>query len=111
MRFVAALSTAVGVQAGPVTDTTLGGLPAKVFDLRNTINMDDCKVKPFDQWTFKNGPASSGNGTSSGPGDHQRIWIVDVGGTILLVNADMGDDSYPADTAELLDIVNSLQIE
>jgi hypothetical protein len=109
---VAALTHAVGVQAGPVTDTTVGGLPAKVFDLNNTINMDDCLENPFNQWTFKNGVGGSGgNGTSSGPDDHQRIWILDVGGTTILVNADEGDLSYPDDIREMLRVVDSLRFE
>ncbi|MFL5775672.1 MAG: hypothetical protein ACJ76W_05285 [Chloroflexota bacterium] len=110
-QVVDALTHAVGVQAGPVTDTTLGGLPAKVFELNNTIDEDGCLESPFNQWTFGDGSDSRGNGTSSGPDDHQRIWVLDVGGTTILVNADKGNLSYPDDIQEMLDIVEGLRFE
>jgi hypothetical protein len=107
-----AITHATSVQAGPVSDTQLGGLPAKTFDLTNTINMDDCRTSPFNQWTFRNGAGIAvGNGTSSGPGDHQRIWLLDVDGEILLVNADTGANDNPNDVSELFEIVDGLRFE
>ena len=108
---VAGLTHAVGVEAGPLEDTTLGGRPAKVFDLRNTIDMDQCRSKPFNQWSFRDeSGVGRGNGTSSG-GAHQRVWIVDVEGTVILIDADSGDDSFTEDVEELYQIVESIQFE
>ena len=111
-QVVDALTHAAGVQAGPVTDTTLGGLPARVFDLNNTIEQDTCLENPFNQWTFADGVGGSrGNGTSSGPDDHQRIWVLEVGGTAILVNADEGNLSYPDDIQEVLEVIDTLRFE
>jgi hypothetical protein len=109
--FVAAITHAVGVQAGAVSDSTLGGRPAKVFDLNNTIDGESCLQRPFSQWTFPYFTESRGNGTSFGPDVHQRIWILDVGGTTILVNADFGADAYPGDSQELLQVVDSIRFE
>ena len=105
------MTHAVGVEAGPIEDTTVGGLPAKVFDLHNTIDADECHSQPFSQWSFR-GPSGvgMGNGTSSG-GSHQRIWLVDVDGTVILIDADSGDDSFTEDVEELYRIVESIRFE
>lgn len=110
VAFVAALTHAVGVQAGRIEDTTVGGRPATVFDLRSTINMDDCLNQPFSQWSIRDERGvGHGNGTSSG--GHQRIWLLDVDGTILLIDADSGDDSVADDVEELYQIVESIRFE
>ena len=110
VAFVAALTHAVGVQTGPIEDATIGGRPATVFDLRSTINMDDCLNQPFSQWSIRaEGGVGHGNGTSSG--GHQRIWLLDVDGTILLIDADSGDDSFTEDVEELYQIVESIRFE
>ena len=110
VAFVAALTHAVGVQAGRIEDTTVGGRPATVFDLRSTIDIDQCQSKPFNQWSFRGeSGVSQGNGTSSG--GHQRIWLLDVDGTIILIDADSGDDSFADDVEELYQIVESIRFE
>ena len=110
VAFVAALTHAVGVQAGRIEDTTVGGLPATVFDLHSTIDMDQCQSKPFNQWSFRaESGVGHGNGTSSG--GHQRIWLLDVDGTIILLDADSGDDSFTEDVEELYQIVESIRFE
>jgi len=111
LGFVAGLTHAVGYEAGPIEETTVGGRPATVFDLRNTIDDDDCRSDHFSQWTFRTEDGvAAGNGTSTA-GTHQRIWLVDVDGTVLLINADSGDDSYPEDVEELYQIINSIRFE
>ena len=110
VAFVGALTHAVGVEAGRIEATTVGGLPATVFDLRSTIDIDDCLNQPFSQWSFRaEGGVGHGNGTSSG--GHQRIWLLDVDGTILLIDADSGDDSFADDVEELYQIVESIRFE
>ena len=111
VTFVTRLTHAVGIEAGPIEDTTVGGRPAKVFDLRNTIDPDDCRSNPFSQWSFRaEAGVGHGNGTSSG-GAHQRIWLLDVDGTIILIDADSGDDSFTEDVEELYQIVDSIRVE
>ena len=75
------------------------------------INVDHCRSHHFSQWSFRNeSGVGQGNGTSSG-GAHQRIWLLDVDGTIILVDADSGDDAFPEDTEELYRIVESIRFE
>ena len=107
---LAGLTHAVGFEAGPIQDTTLDGLPAKVFDLRTSFDREDCRAIPFSQWSFRdqNG-VGHGNGTSSG--GHQRLWLLDVDGTVILINADSGDDSNPGYVEELYEIVKSIRFE
>ena len=107
---LAGLTHAVGFEAGPIEDTTIGGLPAKVFDLRTSIDVEDCRTIPFSQWSFRDqSGVGRGNGTSSG--GHQRLWLLDVDGTVLLIDADSGDDSMAGDVEELYRIVESIRFE
>jgi hypothetical protein len=109
--FVTAFTRAFDAQPGPVADTTVGGRGAKVFDLRNAVNADHCRSFHFSQWSFRNeSGVAQGNGTSSG-GSHQRIWLLDLDGTIILVDADSGEDAFPDDTEELYRIVESIRFE
>jgi hypothetical protein len=107
---LAGLTHAVGFEAGPIEDTTLGGLPAKVFDLRTSIDGENCRAFPFSQWSFRdqNG-VGRGNGTSSG--GHQRLWLIDFDGTVILIDADSGDDSNSGFVKELYRIVESVRFE
>ncbi len=112
VAFVARLTHAVGVAAGPIEDTTVGGRPAKVFDLRkHDRSSTTVERNPFSQWSFRaEAGVGHGNGTSSG-GAHQRIWLLDVDGTIILIDADSGDDSFTEDVEELYQIVDSIRVE
>jgi hypothetical protein len=111
LGFVAGLTHAVGYEAGPIEDTTVGGRPATVFDLRNKIDDAECRSEHFSQWTFRTeSGVGQGNGSSTA-GTHQRIWLVDVDGTVILINADSGEDSYAEDVEELYQIVESIRFE
>jgi hypothetical protein len=77
---VTAMTTLVGFQAGPVTDITIGGLPARAFDLTNEIDQTTCDAESLKTFVFANG-TSSGVGT----GERQRIYVMDVQGTRLMI--------------------------
>jgi DNA-binding beta-propeller fold protein YncE len=69
----------------PVTDIEIDGHQGKVFDLESTLILGDC---PDDGlwlplWTYQGADAE----TFAGPGSnfHQRIAVLDVGGTRVLV--------------------------
>jgi hypothetical protein len=78
---VTAMTTLVGFQAGPVTDITIGGLPAKAFDLTNEIDQSTCDAQGLRTFVFANSSGSSGVGT----GERQRIYVMDVQGTRLMI--------------------------
>jgi hypothetical protein len=107
---LAGLTHAVGFEAGPIEDTTIGGLPAKVFDLRTSIDVEDCRTFPFSQWSFRD-QSGVGIGNQTSSGGHQRLWLLDIDGTVILIDADSGDDSFAEDVEELYRIVESIRFE
>jgi hypothetical protein len=77
---VTAMTTLVGFQAGPVTDVTIGGLPAKAFDLTNEIDQSTCDGERLNTFVFATGGASG-----VGTGQRERIYVMDVQGTRLMI--------------------------
>jgi hypothetical protein len=78
---VAAMTSLVGFQAGPVTDITIGGLPAKAFDLTNEIDQSSCDGERVFTFVFADSSGSSG----VGKGERQRIYVMNVQGTRLMI--------------------------
>jgi hypothetical protein len=78
---VTAMTTMVDFQAGPVTDVTIGGLPAKAFDLTNEIDQANCDAESLPTFLFTDTHAPGGVGT----GERQRIYVMDVQGTRLMI--------------------------
>jgi len=78
---VTAMTTLVDFQAGPVTDVTIGGLPAKAFDLTNVIDQANCDEESLHTFLFADSHAPGGVGT----GERQRIYVMDVQGTRLMI--------------------------
>jgi hypothetical protein len=81
-EIVAAFSTMTGFEMGPVSDTEIGGLPAKRFDLTNAIDTtaEACAggaMLPLVRNADGNGAPTNGNLS-------QTMWVVDVDGTNLL---------------------------
>lgn len=85
-----ALTGAAGFTAGPVTDIDVDGHPGTLFDLDNAIDISTRSDKPWlPQWTYdsSNGENVVESDASSLSGTHQRIAIVDVDGTQVLILA------------------------
>ena len=104
---VTAMTTMVGFQPGPVTDVTIGSLPAKAFDLTNEIDTATCDGEGLRAFLFKGGSPSF-----VGSGQLERIYVVDVQATRLMImtyyysNGDAAADTAMA--AELKAIVDSI---
>ena len=82
-EIVQGFSTMTGVEAGPVTDTTVDGRPAKRLTISNTINTDTggCTggvMLPLMRSAGNRDVATNGNTT-------QTIWVVDVNGTPVVI--------------------------
>lgn len=107
--FVDALRREVGVNAGPVTDTTIGGLPAKSFDITTTIDYEGCPNQPASLWTFND--AGTNVFYENNTGGRSRLWLVDVHGTLILINAELTELATIADSDELDRMVDSIQFE
>lgn len=81
---VAALTTMVGFQIGPVSEVVVGTRAGKAFDLTNDVDTAtaDCDGGPMlPLWTYRGGGQSATNG-----GLLERIWVVDVDGTTVVVD-------------------------
>jgi len=78
---VGAMTTLVGFQAGPVTDVTIGGVAAKAFDLTNEIDQTTCDEGRVYTFLFDGSSGPSG----VGQGERQRIYVLDVQGTRLMI--------------------------
>ena len=83
-----ALTHAVGIRAGPVEDVTIDSYHGKRFLLDNNIDIRTCSDDPWlPQWTFDSatsGPVVEEKGLFL-PGAEQRIAILDVAGTRVLI--------------------------
>ena len=108
--FVDALRREVGVNAGPVSDTIVGGLPAKTFDITTTIDYESCPNQPASLWTFNEVGTQIERENNTG-GQSSRIWLVDVNGTLILINAELAVGGTDADAEEVYRMVDSIQFE
>ncbi|HEX6474807.1 MAG TPA: hypothetical protein VF114_06945 [Candidatus Limnocylindria bacterium] len=105
--FVAAIQHEVGVDAGPARTTTVGGLPATTFDLTTTIDYENCPNDPASLWTFYD--VGSHVFHENNTGGRSRIWLVDVHGTLILINAELTELATDADAQELYRMVDSVR--
>jgi hypothetical protein len=105
---VTAMTTLVGFQAGPVTDVAIGGLPAKAFDLTNEIDQSTCDAESVRTFIFADSSGSSG----VGKGQRERIYVMDVQGTRLMIMtyyfSDETGSNDAADAATMAAIVQSI---
>jgi hypothetical protein len=110
-ELVFALTHQVGYSAGPVTDTTIGGLPAKVFDVAVAATNAKCPNEPLTDWRYTAIPGEYVTNRPAIGGVHNRSWIVDVKGTYLLILAGSPPDAQAADLDEAYQIVDSITFE
>jgi hypothetical protein len=107
--FTAALTHMVGFTAGPVSDVVVGGRPGKFVVLSNridtaTANCTGGQMLPI--WTYTGGNQAATNG-----GVTERLFILDLDGTLVAIDAGY-DDSTPASLRTEIDgIVQSIAFE
>jgi serine/threonine-protein kinase len=104
----AAVSRARGTElvAGP-TDVTVGGRAAKYVEL--TVREDaGCDPGYFYAWEDVELGAFW---TQTGPGDTIRVWIVDVGGTLLFFEAETNTQAGFTLRQEIRQIIESIRFE
>lgn len=101
-----------GGRAEPVT---LGGhhglyleqtLPATLRPTSCTTYVD---ARAGDVWFYRWRTAGGEESWAYRPGDTHRLWILDVGGTRVVVDAGHGPDDSPRDVRELTAMVESLR--
>ena len=100
-ELVTALTGLPGFEAGPVTDVAVDGYPGKSFELRFVGPVDPgCGPTPTVQWT-------SDGRVDWGEGADQRVTVLDVDGTRLVVDA----VTYASDGREMEEIIESINFE
>lgn len=109
-ELVTAITGMVGFNAGPITDVSLGGLPAKSFQITNSIDTDtaNCTFGPMlPLWTF---PGSTVGGGTNG-GATERIWVLSVNGTLVVIDGETFPTTPAAAAQEIDTVVQSVVFE
>lgn len=89
--------------SGP-TDVTLGGQPAKEVEFR-VASQPDCQTALY-LWYDE-----VGGRWATSTGDTMIVWIVDVDGTLVWIDAEIRDDAPAEVEEEVRTIVGSIQFE
>ena len=92
-------------QATEPRPETVGGLPATYIELTADEERGDCALPGFRAWT------AGSDLRESPPGERNRLWILDVDGTRLMVDLAIPPNASAAQVAELESVVESLRIE
>lgn len=118
-----ALSAQAGPGASPPTAVTVGGRPGKKVELSIPEGLEvttcdsDGDFPIFGRWTSANDPyAGTGQFSGAAPwtfgnGQHNTVYIVDVGGTRQVIDTLYLPNASAADRAELDQIVASIRFE
>lgn len=108
-EIVAALISQPMRNATPATEITVDGHPGMAVELTVPRDLDfaDCDNGEFRSWVQGGDSARF----HQGPGQHDVVWIIDVDGTPLVINAAFFDATPSAVRAEIQAILDSIQIE
>ena len=118
-----ALTHMVGFRASPVQPITIDGFQGTTFDLEHSIDASKCDDSPWlPQWTYDGGATRaceqvSASGAEaecySGPstGFHQRIAILDVRGTRVLINTWTFGNTTRDQLIEINRVFNSIDFQ
>lgn len=102
-----ALASMPGLTATTPTDVTLGGYQGKQLTLTAPASFIGCMLSPdgFRVWELPLGATNDLN-----PGQADRVWILDVGGQRLVIDALQTPGQTAATTAEVQGILDSIEI-
>ena len=106
---VAGLASQSSRHASAATVVTLDGFTGKYMELTVPARIDlaDCHDGQFRTWVD---PTLEGARYLE-PGQHDLLWIVDVDGTRLVIDAALGPDTTPQDRVDRVQMVESIRIE
>ena len=102
-----ALANMPGLAATTPTDVTMGGYQGKQLTLTAPASFAGCTLSPdgFRVWEY---PLGATNVLT--PGQRDQVWILDVGGERLVIDAPEVPGQTAATTAEVRGILDSIQI-
>ena len=107
---VEAITHMVGFSAGPVSDVQIGGYPGKAVVITNAIDTETagCTYGPMlPLWTW---PGSAPGGGTNG-GATESVSVVDVRGTIVVIDGESFPTTPKAALDEVPGIVQSITFE
>jgi hypothetical protein len=89
------------------TDVSLSGFTGKYMELTTPAGIDvaDCDGGEFRTWIDADGQRSLE------ANQRDLLWIVDVDGTRIVIDAALGPDTTPQDRADRTHMVESIRIE
>ncbi len=105
---VAGLTSQKDRHATAPTDVSLSGFTGKYMELTTPARIDlaDCDGRRVPEA----GSIGGDRGTTE-PGQRDLLWIVDVGGTRLVIDSALGPDTTPQDRVDRTQMVESIRIE
>jgi hypothetical protein len=117
-EMVVALSAQAMRNATPPTDITVDGFGGKAIEL--TVPADiafdpvdgfvDCDGRlEFRSWILEEGLSSYS--LQAAPGQHDQLWIIDVNGARVIIDASFFEATSAADMAELQAVLESIRFE
>ncbi len=108
---VSAWANVPGFDATATRDVTVDGYAGKQIEFTVAdYNEDECKNGEYGIWQE---PVATGDTPSywaQGPNEHHQVWILDVDGTRLVINAAYFPTTSPQDRAALDEMLASIQI-
>lgn len=105
---VAALGSQRGVRTSTLTDVTVDGYAGTYMErtVPAGANLNDCDGDQFRVWL-----GTDGGRPYLDPGQRDLLWIVDVDGVPLVIDASLGAVTSAEDQAESAQIVGSVRID
>lgn len=111
---VAALTAQASRDASAPVDITVDGYAGKSITLHVPDNavFGECDQGTFASWAGGGDPLESGPSRyHQGPGQIDEVWILDVDGELIVIDAMYGDETPAEDVAELHAILESMTLE
>jgi len=105
---VAGLAGQNSRHATAATDVSLDGFTGRYMELTVPARIDlaECNDGEFRTWVDPTGGARNLE-----PGQRDLLWIVDVDGSRLVIDAALGPQTTPQDRADRIQMVESIRIE
>ena len=108
---VSAWANMPGFDATATRDVTVDGYAGKQIEFTvPDYNEDECIQRKYGIWQEPTATDDDPSYWAQGPNEHHRVWILDVEGTRLVINAAYFPDTSPQDRAALDEMLASIQI-
>ncbi|MET0910209.1 MAG: hypothetical protein ABWZ99_12115, partial [Ilumatobacteraceae bacterium] len=108
---VLAWANVPGFDASATSDVIVDGYAGKQIEFTvPDYNEEECRERKYGIWHETEATNQGPNYWAQGPNEHHRVWILDVDGTRLVINAASFPHTSPRDRAALDAMMTSIQI-